>query len=138
MENTDTAPEVTESTPQQSPYLFSVSELLSEYDLVVQKEANDKSIVDAIEFPDVAEMRAKLIERARRGFPDISPLFSITVSPPSKCSDGISRNLFDYIQYICGEGIEAKMTRLSAKLDGMLITCSYSGNRITFHVTKTV
>jgi hypothetical protein len=141
MENTDTVPETvpedTEPAPEQSPFLFSVASLLSEYELISQKEASDKAVVDAIEFPNVDEMRAKLIDWARRGFPDISPLFSITINPPLKCSDGVSRTLFDYIQYICGEGIEAKMNRLAEKLDGMRITCSYSGNRITFHVTKT-
>jgi len=137
-EETETAPENTESAPEESPYLFSVTSLLSEYDLVVQKEASDKAVVDAIEFPNVDDMRVKLIDWALRGFPDIYQLFSITINPPFKCSDGVSRTLFNYIQYICGEGIEAKMNRLSAKLDGMLVTCSYSGNRITFHVTKLV
>ena len=137
MENTENIPEPTVSVSEPSPYLFSVDTILSEYEIVSQKEASDRAILDTIEFPNVDDLGAKLVDWARRGFPDIFPIFSIVISPPAKCLDGVSRSLFEYTDYIMGISIGDKMSRLSAKLGGMSVSCSYSGSRITFHVTKT-
>jgi hypothetical protein len=143
MEPTETTPEGTESVPEPmisvpepSPYLFSVDTILSEYEILSQKEAADRTTLDTIEFPNTEDLRGKLLDWARRGFPDIFPIFSIVINPPTTCIDGVSRSLFGYIDYLMGITIAEKMNRLASKLGGMTVTCSYTGNRITFHVTK--
>lgn len=119
-----------------SPFLFTIADLVSDHDRLLKKEAEDRALVDTIEFPDMTAMKAKLIEWATAGFPDAFPVFSITVNPPGACSDGASRGLFDYVAYLAGVPIADKMARLTAKLQGMYILCSYSGNEITFRVFR--
>lgn len=124
--------------PEPAPpvFLFTLNDLLSEHDLLLKKEAEDRALVDTIEFPDTTNLKSKLIEWATAGFPDSFPIFSITVNPPGTCSDGVSRSLFDYVQFVSGVSIAEKMARLTAKLQGMYVLCSYSGNTITFHVFR--
>ena len=126
----------TEITPPVINYLFDIDNLVSEHDILLQKEAADRAIVDTIEFPDTLALKAKLVEWANRGFADAFSIFSITIQPPVVCSDGVSRSLFEYIAFLAGMPIGDKMKRLSDKLKGMTIQCSYSGNTVTFHVFK--
>lgn len=117
-------------------YLFDIAELVTEHDRLLQKEAADRAIVDTIEFPDTIALKARLVEWANNRFADGFSIFSITIDPPMVCSDGINRGLFEYIAYLAGVPIGEKMARLSAKLKGMYLQCSYSGNTVTFHVFK--
>jgi hypothetical protein len=117
-------------------YLFDIDSLVSEHDRLLQKEAADRAILDTIEFPDTTALGAKLVEWANNGFVDGFSIFSITVDPPSLCSDGVNRRLFDYIAYVSNSTIGEKMQRLTSKLKGMTVQCSYSGNEVTFHVFK--
>lgn len=131
--------EQTVAVPEPAPepvYLFTLDGLISEHDRLVQKEAADRALLDTIEFPDTEALRAKLTTWAKAGFPDAFPIFDIELSPPFVCSDGIARNLFDYASYLMGISIADKMDRLSAKLQGMRVLCSYSDNVITFRMFK--
>jgi hypothetical protein len=119
-------------------YLYDVDRLLEERDQLLQKEAADRARVDTIESPDTTTLAAKLSEWAIKGFPGGFPIFSITLDPPTVCIDGIQRGLFDYVAYLAGMPIGDKMQRLTNKLKGMYVQCSYSGNTITFHVFKDV
>lgn len=127
---------INEEAPEGPSYLFDLAELESEHSLLLQKEARDRATVDTIEFPDTQMLGGKLVEWANNGFADGFSIFSITVDPPMVCSDGVNRKLFEYIAYLAGIPIGDKMARLSAKLKGMTVQCSYSGNTITFHVFK--
>jgi hypothetical protein len=66
------------------------------------------------------------------------PVFSITVTPPQVCSDGVVRSLIDYVSYVAGMSIETKLKKLEAKLEGIKILNSYSetAKTITVHVAK--
>jgi hypothetical protein len=118
------------------PYLYDIADLALEHDELLQKEATDRALVETIEFPDVETLRTKLIEWATQKFIDGFPIFSIKLDPPPVCMDGVSRKLFDYVAYLAGVPIGEKMQRLTNKLKGMYVQCSYSGSTITFHAFK--
>ena len=117
-------------------YLFDIDALVTEHDRLLQKEADDRALVDTIEFPDTEMLRGKLVEWANNGFADGFAIFSITLDVPMICSDGVHRSLFEYIAYLAGVPVGDKMERLTTKLKGMYVQCSYSGNTVTFHVFK--
>jgi hypothetical protein len=118
------------------PFIVDISDLMTEHDQLLQKEAADRALVETIESPNVEALGTKLTEWATQKFIDGFPIFSVTVDPPPVCSDGVSRKLFDYVAYLAGIPIGDKMQRLTDKLKGMYVQCSYSGNTITFHVFK--
>jgi hypothetical protein len=130
-------------TPQEMPDVSNVvvirlSDILADTEVLKQKELQDRQIVDALENPDFTHLRQKLIQWTTAGFPHAFPVFSITVTPPQSCSDGVVRSLIDYVSYVAGMSIETKLKKLEAKLEGIKILNSYSetAKTITVHVAK--
>lgn len=123
--------------PQGSSYLISINELLNEQSIIQQREYQDRMELGKIENPpNVAQLRQILLQWAKQGFPYSFPLFSITLSSLSVCSDGVVRTLYPYIEYVMGESITSLMAKLEAKLQGIKLLNSYSGTTITIHVYK--
>jgi hypothetical protein len=130
-------------TPQEVPdtsslVVIRLSDLLTDTEVLKQKELQDRQIVDALENPDFTHLRQKLIQWTTSGFPYAFPVFSISVTPPQVCSDGVVRNLCDYIAYVAGMSIETKLKKLEAKLEGIKVLNSYSetSKTMTVHVAK--
>jgi hypothetical protein len=130
-------------TPQEVPdtsslVVIRLSDLLTDTEVLKQKELQDRQIVDALENPDFTHLRQKLIQWTAAGFPYAFPVFSISVTPPQVCSDGVVRNLCDYIAYVAGMSIETKLKKLEAKLEGIKVLNSYSdtAKTMTVHVAK--
>ncbi len=129
------APE--EQVSQGPSYLISIDELLGEQIIIEQRETKDRTELGKIENPpDINQLRNTLLQWAKQGFPYAFPLFSIVLTPPLVCSDGVTRTLYPYIEYIMGESIVALMAKLEAKLQGIKLLNSYSGTTITIHVFK--
>jgi hypothetical protein len=123
--------------PQPEPqYLITLDELISSQDVLRQKEIDDKAIIDTIDNPNPVDLRAKLYQWAVQKFPEAFPVFSIIINPPQICSDGVTRGLYDYIQFCSGMSIADKLLSLQAKMQGIQVLNSYSGNTITIHVSK--
>lgn len=130
-------------TPQEVPdtsslVVIRLSDLLTDTEVLKQKELQDRQIVDALENPDFTHLRQKLIQWTAAGFPYAFPVFSISVTPPQVCSDGVVRSLIDYVSYVAGMSIEAKLKKLEAKLEGIKVLNSYSdtAKTMTVHVAK--
>lgn len=120
-----------------SSYFFRITELMTEQEKTLQKETEDKVIVNTIDNPDLALLGGKLREWAFAGFPDGFSIFSIQVTPPSVCGDGVTRNFLQYIDYLCAEPVGDRVQRLQSRLEGIQVTCSYSNdNTLIFHVFK--
>ncbi len=129
------APE--EQVPQGPSYLISIDELLGEQIIIEQRETRDRAELAKIANPpDVTQLRNTLLQWAKQGFPYAFPLFSVTLNPPLVCSDGVTRTLYPYIEYLMGESIVDLMAELEAKLQGIKLLNSYSGTIITIHVFK--
>ena len=129
---------VTEVIPvvEVSNTIISLDDLLLGHDLIVQKEATDKLIVDGIATPNTSEMTSNLYQWAKGGFPPIFPLFSVGVDTPHKCADGVSRSFYDYVEYLLGGTIGDKMQVLQARLPGMQLSYSINPSNLVFHVSK--
>jgi hypothetical protein len=119
-----------------SQYIITLDELITSQEVLKQKENEDKLIIDQLDNPNPIELKAKLYQWAIQKFPDSFPVFSVTISPPSVCSDGITRELYDYIEYCSGTNIRDRLLSLQSKLQGIQVLNSYSGNTITIHVSK--
>lgn len=135
--NTDSGvdPNVTQIS-NQPVYLITLDELVSSQQVLQQKELDDKEIINTIDSPNPVDLRAKLYQWAVQKFPEAFPVFSVTVNPPPVCSDGVSRGLYDYIQFCSGMSIGDKLLSLQSKMQGIQVLNSYSGNTITIHVSK--
>ena len=87
------------------PVMISLADILNSAQVVTQKEANDKALLESIGTASLSDITSKLIVWATTGFPNAYPLLELSITPPPVCSDGVSRNLSEYIQFCSGKTI---------------------------------
>jgi hypothetical protein len=125
-------------TPPLPPATVSIDDILGEHDVIAQKEVTDRAELVKIGETTPEQLRPALIAWAKDGCPAAHRLFSVSVTPPPVCSDGVTREFFPYVEYVLGAPVHSYMVQLQAKLVGM--TLSYSINsdtkEIAIHVTK--
>jgi hypothetical protein len=118
-------------------YLFSINNLLTEHELLLQQEERDRALAKTIESPNVAELGLKLKEWAIAGFPHLFPILSFHFSLPVLCSDGVARTFAEYFVYLAGCTISEQIQNLQSKLDGISVHCEYTGpTSLTLRVSK--
>lgn len=114
---------------------LSLDEILSDHSILVTKEAQDKAVIDQIGSQHVSALKPNLVEWVGRGKPNAHPIMMLSIQPPAKCSDGVTRNLPDYITFCSGKSIEEHIGLLQAKLSGMTLSFANFGGQIAIVVS---
>lgn len=122
--------------PAPAPAPISIADILSAVEVLQQKEAADKAALDAIGNASFDSLRPKLVTWATLGFPNAYVLMEVTVNPPSQCSDGVVRNLTDYIVFCSGKTIQEHVALLQAKLVDMTVSFANLGYAIGIVVSR--
>lgn len=122
-------------TPEPVPDFLSLDDILGDHSIVLAKEASDKAILDQIGSQHVTALKPKLVEWVGLGKPYAFPVMLLNIQPPSKCSDGVERNLPDYITFCSGKSIEEHVGLLQAKLSGMSLSFANLGGQIAIVVS---
>lgn len=104
-----------------------LSEILTEQTVLLEKEANDTQTLAGLVTPNLSDIRAKLVAWAARKFAPPCDLIVVTINPPSACSDGVSRNLFEYIQFLTGKTLQEHMDALQLILPDFYVTYLQEG-----------
>lgn len=90
-------------TPE--PPRILLSDLLSEVSVLQQQEATDRATFATLATPDLSTIRTKMISWVAGGMQGSCELVRISMAPPNVCSDGVSRNVFDYIVFVSGKSV---------------------------------
>lgn len=123
--------------PLPAPFpIATLSELTSSHNAIVQKENSDRTTLNQLSTPNRENIRTTLLNWTSRGFPANFPLFSMTVNPPPVCSDGVKRVFSDYVPYLLGTTVAAKLVLLEQQLVGMKLTSVIIGNTIRIQVSS--
>lgn len=122
--------------PPPPPPLITLADILSAAEVIQSKEQADKTALDAIGAQSFESLRTKLIQWGVAGFSNAYPILSISIEPPSVCSDGVVRNLTDYIAFCSGKSIDAHIAELQAKLGGMLVSYANTGGAVAIVISK--
>lgn len=126
---------INEEQPQ-IPDVLTLEDLMNEQSIVLQKEAADKALLETIGVQRVEGLKPKLMEWIMNGCPSAYPIFSVNIQPPSKCSDGVTRNLPEYIQYCSGKTFEEHVDLLRPKLPDLSLSFANFGGVPTIVVSK--
>ena len=126
----------TSEEPATYPATVSIDDILSEHDVIAQKEVTDRAELVKIGETTPEQLRPALIAWAKAGCPAAHRLFSVSVTPPAVCSDGVARDFFPYVEYVLGAPVHTYMMQLQDKLVGMTLSYSINPNEIAIHVTK--
>jgi len=124
-----------ENVPPPPPAPISIADLLSSVEVITQKEAEDKATLEAIGAMTTSALKSKLTEWAIAKFPNNFEIHRLTLIPPEKCSDGVTRDLTDYIQFCSGKSFQQHIDPLRAKVSGMSFTFANMGSHIAIFAT---
>ncbi len=122
--------------PSPPPAPISLADILNDIQVIQQKEAADKAALDSIGNSTAESLRPKLIAWALAGFPNAYTLLEVSVTPPAQCSDGVTRNLTDYITFCSGKTIQEHVALLQTKLADMTVSFANVGYAIAIVVSK--
>lgn len=117
------------------PDFLSLDDIMGDHQIVVAKEQADKALIDQIGSQHVSAFRPKLVEWVGAGKPNAYPILLLNIQPPVKCSDGVSRSLYEYITFCSGNSIEEHVGLLQAKLSGMSVSFANMGGQVAIVVS---
>ncbi len=125
-----------QSAPAPAPAPISITDLLNDVEVLQQKEAADKALLDSISTASADSLRPKLVAWALAGFPNAYTLMEVTVNPPPQCSDGVVRGLTDYIVFCSSKTIQEHVALLQEKLADMTVSFANLGYAIAIVVSR--
>ena len=123
----------TEPTPD---VIATMEELMSSHAVVVTQEESDRTSLSALTNPTSAQYRPQLFTWAAAGFPGIYVIQSFTLTPPSICSDGVTRDIVAYVPYLTGQDIGVMIAGIQALMTGITVSFSFQGNTLRIHVSR--
>ncbi len=128
--------DIMNTTPPPPPPPITIDDLLSSVEVLTQKENEDKALLEGIGNMSHDTLKNKLLSWATAGFPNVYEITRVTINPPALCSDGVNRNLADYIVFCSGKTINEHVEVLASKVTGMAITFANMGSYIAIVVSK--
>lgn len=122
--------------PVPPPPAITIDELLSLKEVIQKKEDQDRVICTQIVLP-YGVLKEKLYDWACAGFPSAYEISKIIIFPPNKCSDGVTRNMNDYIFFLSGKRIHEHIQLIQEQLSGIQVGASVvEGQYIQILVNK--
>ena len=120
--------------PPDTPY--TLEELLNEHTVMAAKEAADYTTLMTLFNQTIYQLKPQLINWASAGLPDGFPVGSVTITSPSVCSDGVSRDYLGYLQYIAKDTFPNLLLINQNRFTDIVFTYSFSNTTITLHVSR--
>ena len=132
------APVITLSTLlSPPPPVISLDDLLNNQMVILAKESTDRNTVLSFTNPTSESLKTSLFQWATAGFQGGYVVSSLSLMPPPVCSDGMSRSLPFYMEYLMGKSIGDWLITLGTMTAGMSFTFSHNGStQINLHVTR--
>lgn len=124
-----------ESVPQP---LVTLDELLVSTEAAQAKETADRERVSALLRPTREMYYPALLSWASTGFQAGFQVYSVSVTPPNVCSDGVVRSIGGYIPYLTNVGIEQMCLDIQATMSGIRFFHSFLDNTLRLHVEKII
>jgi hypothetical protein len=115
---------------------ITLNDIMASIEVVTQKEQSDKVILDSVGYIPYDTLKSKLVVWATSGFPNVYEIYKLEITTPSVCSDGISRNLSDYIQFCSGKSMQEHVAVLQQRVQDITITFANMGSYIAVVVSK--
>jgi hypothetical protein len=113
-----------------------MEELMASHAVLVAQEANERATLSPLLNPTREGYRPQMFAWAAAGFPAIYVVQSFTFTPPSVCSDGVTRDVVAYAWYLLGTDISQVITKIQSLLTGIVVSYSFAGNVLRIHVSK--
>lgn len=111
-------------------YIATIDQLVTQQSVAVQQEATDRDVLLPLTNPESYNFTPGLQAWASAGFPALWALVTITLNPPSPCSDGTTRTMYEYVSYLLGKDLGAATVALDTKFLGITIAYVLQANTL--------
>lgn len=116
--------------------ILTIDDILNSVEILTKKEAEDRSVLESIGTMSSDDLKFKLLNWAKIGFPNVHEIHRISITPPAKCSDGVSRNLAEYIEFCSSKPLQDHVAILQSKVSGMAISFANMQTYIAIVISK--
>jgi len=117
-------------------YIATIDQLVTQQSLALQQEATDRAALLPLTNPGSYGFTPALQAWASAGFPALGALITITLNPPSPCSDGTTRTSCDYVSYLIGKDLGVATVDLDSKFLGITISYVLQGTTLQLCATR--
>ena len=124
------------STISGPTYLMTMSQLVTTTAGIIQQENADKALLSKLTAPNSTSLTPSFINWTSQGFPNIYILFSMTLNPPTVCSDGKRRTMYEYVSYLIAKDLSTQVQTFQSNFLGMQMSYTITGTTVNIHVTK--
>ena len=118
------------------PPPITLDDLLNSVEVLSKKESEDRILLETIGNMSSLQLKEKLVLWAIAGFPNVYEIHRVAVVPPQTCSDGVSRDLSEYIQFCSGKTVHEHVAVLQEKVTNIVISFANMGSYISIVVSK--
>lgn len=118
------------------PHIATLEELMTSHAATINKEGEDKTLLQCLLNPGASDFRPELFQWAAAGFPAIYVVKTFSLAPPSICSDGVARSVYEYVEYLLGVTHGVFLDTLMSRVTGIEFSYSYQGDSLRIHVSK--
>jgi hypothetical protein len=118
------------------PPQITMADIMGAADVVKQREDVDKILLEGIQTISFETLRASLLRWAAAGFPNVYTVYEFPISTLGTCSDGVTRNLEDYIVFVSGKTIREHVDILQSRMTDIAVSFAYTGSSVIIVVSK--
>ena len=116
--------------PTGPSYIATIDQLVTQQSVALAQETADRAVLLPLTNPVSYGFTPALQAWASAGFPALGDLVTITLNPPSPCSDGTTRTVYEYVSYLLGKDLGAATVELDAKFLGITIAYVLQSNTL--------
>lgn len=132
----DPAADVMAERPPPPPDILTFADIETDHAILVAKEAADGTAIRSIGTISVLGLKSVFVDWYSKGCPNSFPVYAVTVSPPSVCSDGVVRSLPEYVTFCSGAPIQDHVALFQAKLPDIRVSYANLQGAISVIVFK--
>ena len=119
-----------------TPQIISLDDISNSIEVLKAKEQDYKYALQLIANLSYDTIRRNLIQWALQGYRNCFVIYEVPISVPDLCSDGVQRNLENYITFCSGNTIHELISMLQARMKDIKVNFAYSGYSILVNVSK--
>lgn len=116
--------------------IISLQDISNSIEVLQAEEQKYNIQFNAISNLSYQSLRTNLIQWAVQGYPNCYTIYEVPIILPELCSDGIHRNLENFITYCAGKTLVELVSELQSKMKDIQVGFSFTGASIVIHVSK--
>jgi hypothetical protein len=121
--------------PTGPTYLLTLAELQASQAGLIQQQNTDLNTLGALIYPNMGIMNPTFQAWASAGYPPLCVLLSMALLHPSPCSDGVTRDMYDYCSWLMGVDLGIQVETFENNFQDIEMSYGFAGNTLLIYIT---